>query len=189
MKNLFEQCLASLRVVAATLAVCSGLYVLVILGAAQLFTPHTANGSLIEDGKGGYVGSELLATGFTRPEYLWPRPSACNYDASATGGSNLSPTSDALRERVQGSIAQYGVEAGTLLPTDLVTASGGGLDPHITLQGALVQTARIAGARGVDAAKVEGIVRAHGSRPGWILGGDPIVNVLLVNLDLDKRLR
>jgi potassium-transporting ATPase KdpC subunit len=190
MKEVMTQIGTSLRVVVATLLVCCGLYTLILWGIAQAVVPHSANGSLITNAQGQVVGSELIAQNFAKPEYLWPRPSAAGdkgYDAASAGGSNLSPNSKALRERVQKTLEQYpGASGKTPLPVDLVTMSGSGLDPHITQSAAMFQAGRIAEARHLDRVVIEQAIKVHAVKSGSMLAEEPLVNVLLVNLELDK---
>ena len=184
--GLLAQVAISLRVVLATMLSCSLLYPLVIWGLGQTLTPDSANGSLIKDDQGKLLGSKLLAQRFQRPEYLWPRPSAVDYDSSAAGGSNLSPTSPKLRERAESLVARFGASADRPLPADLVTASGSGLDPHITLAAARYQAARVSAARGASAGAVLKLLNQLAFRPGRALTPQPLVNVLLVNRALDR---
>ena len=180
------QIAVSLRVVLATILFCSLLYPLVIWGLGQTLTPDSANGSLIKDEKGELLGSKLLAQRFQRPEYLWPRPSAVGYDSSAAGGSNLSPASPKLRERAKSLLARFDASAGRPLPADLVTTSGSGLDPHITLAAARYQAARVSAARGISVGTVLNLLNQLAFRPGRVLTPQPLVNVLLVNRALDR---
>jgi len=174
----------SLRLWLVTMTLCVIGYSALVLGFAQTVVPYRANGSIIEAGNSA-VGSELVAQEFTSPGYFWPRPSAAGYDGMGAMGSNLSPTSDALTERAAETVASYGATAGEPLPVDLVAASGGGLDPHVSLAGALYQVPRIARARGVPASEVERLVYAGVIVPNRVLSPDPIVNVLKLNLALD----
>ena len=180
---------SSLRVAAATMTICVAGYTGLILGFAQAVSPATADGSLVTRQDGSVIGSRLIAQPFTSPEYFWPRPSAVDYDAGAAGGSNLSPANPELTVRAEALIAAHGGASEVRpIPADLVTASGAGLDPHVSLEGALFQAERIAAARGVAPGEVGTIVRAMAYAPGAFLTGGQIVNVLEINLALDETL-
>jgi potassium-transporting ATPase KdpC subunit len=181
-----RQILISARMVFTTMVICCGVYTLLILGIGQIMVPYTANGSLLRNDQGEIIGSESIAQAFTRPEYVWPRPSAPDYDASATGGSNWSPTNPALRERAVKILDRMSVEEENPLPADLVTASGSGMDPHITLKAAQYQMARVAEARGIPVPSVQAVLENHAEKTGGFLTNEPLVNVLLVNIALDK---
>ncbi len=181
--------LASLRLVAVTMLVCVVLYGAAILAAAQAVTPWTAQGSLLSDASGKQIGSSLIAQKFTRPEYLWPRPSAVDYNAAAAGGSNKSPTSPDLTKRGEEIVQSYGATAANPLPPELAAASGAGLDPHISEAAALYQAPRVAGARGLPLPEVETIIRESAFAPGGPLTSDRLVNVLELNLALDRLKR
>jgi K+-transporting ATPase ATPase C chain len=170
-----------------SILVCSAAYPAVMLGFAAVAAPDSREGSLIRRENGTIVGSRLLAQEFTRAEYFWPRPSACAYNASATGGSNLSPTNPKLTERAQEIIARLAPPRNEAVPADLVTASGGGMDPHITLAAAKMQAQRVATARQMSAEDVTRLIHEHADAPTLVaLGGEPIVNVLELNVALDQ---
>jgi K+-transporting ATPase ATPase C chain len=177
--------LASLRVVIVSMAICVAGYSLLILAVGQVFTPWTANGWLIEDQAGRIVGSEQIAQAFTQPRYFWPRPSAVDYNGAGAGGSNKSPTNSDLSVRAAETVASYGAAADRPLPPDLAAASGGGLDPHVSLDGAVYQAARIAAARGMTEADVRSLIERHAFAPGGPFTSTRIVNVLVLNRQLD----
>lgn len=175
---------ASIRIALASIVVCVLGYGGLMLGAAALVAPESRLGQLVQlDGQ--VVGSRLIAQAFTRPEYLWPRPSAVDYAADATGGSNLSPASPLIRERGEVLLAALGATPENPVPAELVLASGSGLDPHITEAAAKFQADRVAAARGVSVDVVREAIEAHASPIG---PGDParVVNVLLLNIELDR---
>jgi K+-transporting ATPase ATPase C chain len=163
------------------------IYPFAVTGIAQLFFPDQANGSLVRRGE-TVVGSSLIGQAFASDRYFRGRPSAAGsngYDAAASSGSNVGPTSKALVERVRGDMAGLGVKPGIAVPADLVTTSGSGLDPHSSPAAAALQIARVASARKLSIERVRGLVEAHTS--GRLLGiiGEPRVNVLELNLALD----
>ena len=179
--------------IVATVFLCvivSGVYPVVIWGLGQGLFPHQANGSLIER-NGQIVGSELLAQGFSGAKYFHPRPSAAGtgYDPLNSGGSNLGPTSQKLIDGIKANAAQYRQENGlgpeAVVPADAVTASGSGLDPHISIQNARLQILRVAKERGLTEAVVSAEVDKATERPFLWIGGDPGVNVLKLNIALD----
>ncbi|HEY6340211.1 MAG TPA: potassium-transporting ATPase subunit KdpC [Bryobacteraceae bacterium] len=167
-------------------------YPLVITGISQLAFPHKANGSLIvSDGK--TIGSELIGQNFTRPEYFQPRPSAAGndgYDPTASGGSNFGPTNQKLIDRVKASIEKFRKENPDYkgpIPADLVTASASGLDPHLSPDSAKAQAPRVANARGARPDQVQQLIAQFTEMPSLGLLGEPRVNVLKLNLALDRE--
>jgi len=183
----------ALRMTIVTLVLTGLLYPFVITGLAQVFFPWRANGSLITDEKGQAVGSELIAQGFSNPAYFQPRPSAAGekgYDATASGGSNLGPTSKKLQDRINADLKRLKAEnpeATEPVPAELVTASASGLDPHLSPEGMLWQVPRVAKARGVAPDRVKTVVEANIKDRTLGILGEPTVNVLLVNLALDRQ--
>ncbi len=176
----------------ALLLLVSGVYPLVVWGVSQAAFHGKANGSLILNGQGAPIGSALLGQGFTSAKYFHSRPSIAGsgYDATSSGGSNLGQTSQALMDTIKARVGRYrtenGVDSAVMIPGDAVTASGSGLDPDISLGNALLQVARVAKARGMAPDYLERIVRDK--LEGRDLGvlGEPKVNILLLNLALDK---
>jgi K+-transporting ATPase ATPase C chain len=180
-----REILVPLRACVATFVVCSVAYPAVVWGIAQLGFPRQAEGSLLYDRDRTVIGSELIAQPFATDRYFHPRPSAADYKADAASGSNLGPNSDDLRKKVEERVAELKATDDNKAPVDLVTASGGGLDPHISPEGARFQSARVARARGLTAAQVDALIDAHVETSGQILGAPPRVNVLKLNLSLD----
>lgn len=173
---------------AATMLLFGGGFPVLLWGIGRVAFPAQADGSLIRRADGTIVGSRLIAQRFTRAGYFHPRPSAVGYDAASTGGSNLATTSPdqsrLMRERLAAVQMRDGVPAARV-PIELVTASGSGLDPHLTVPAIAIQEARVAQARGVSVARVHALVAARVEVPLWGLFGPARVNVLLLNLALD----
>ena len=189
---MWQQLLPGLRITLVLTLLTGIVYPLAVTGMCQALFRDRANGSL-KTVDGQVIGSELIGQNFTRPEYFQPRPSAAGndgYDATASGGSNLGPTSQKLIDRVKASAEKFRKDNPTYsgpLPADLVTTSGSGLDPHISPASATAQADRIAKARGISTAQIQSLIDAHteGRDLGFL--GEPRVNVLLLNLDLDSR--
>ena len=166
-------------------------YPLVFTGLAQVLFPHQANGSLVTV-NGKVAGSELIGQSFTKPEYFHGRPSAAGnngYDAANSGGSNLGPTNQKLVDRVKADVQKFRAENPDYtgpIPADLLTSSGSGLDPHISPASAEAQVARVAKARGVTPDRIAELVAKHTDGRQWGIFGEPRVNVLLLNIDLDQ---
>jgi K+-transporting ATPase ATPase C chain len=191
MKKLFSELRSAVMVTLMFAAVCCGLYPLVVFGISQALFRDQANGSLIVDADGTVHGSKLLGQQFTADKYFQSRPSAAGngYDATSSGGSNLGPTSTNLATTVAQRIADYrtanGLATNALVPADAVTASGSGLDPHISLRNAELQAPRVAKARNLSVEKVLALVRANTDPASLGFLGEPGVNVLELNLALD----
>ena len=172
--------------------ICGVLYPVAVTGIAQAAFPAAANGSLVEK-DGQVVGSSLIGQQFTAPGYFWGRPSATGpmpNNGGGSGGSNQGPLNPALQEAVKSRIAALReADPGNTapVPVDLVSASGSGLDPEISLAAAQYQAARVARARGVSRERVNALVKQHTQLRALGLFGEPRVNVLALNLDLDKE--
>ena len=171
-----------------TMALLGGGYNFLLLGIGSVAFPAQSEGSLIRTADGRIVGSRLIAQKFSKPEYFQPRPSGVDYNAASTGGTNYGPSNPdhlkAVADRLNAITRQEGVAAGQV-PSEMVTASGAGLDPHIPPAAAHLQAARVAGARGLDVAWVRDLIDQHTELPTLGLFGRPRVNVLELNLALD----
>ena len=186
MKNNF---LISIRVTIATTILLGLIYPLVVTGLAQLLFPHKANGQLIVS-NGVLVGSSIIGQGFGSSAYFHSRPSAAGsaWDAGNSGGSNLGPTNQKLLDRVKADVAaNQGDNPGTPVPIDLVTTSASGFDPHITPAAADFQLSRVARARGASLNQMRALVFKHTENRQFGFLGEPRVNVLELNLDLDQQ--
>jgi K+-transporting ATPase ATPase C chain len=183
----------AIRTIIVTLLLTGMLYPLVMTGLGRALFPDRANGSLVRDEHGRVVGSALIGQKFDQPGYFWPRPSAAGdkgYDATASGGSNLGPTSQKLRDRITTDLAhltEANPDARGPVPVELVTASASGLDPELSPEATLWQVPRVARARGVAVERVHQVVEAEieGRDLGFL--GEARVNVLALNLALDRR--
>jgi K+-transporting ATPase ATPase C chain len=194
MKNLFSEFRAAIMSTLVLVIVCCGLYPVVVYGLSQALFRDKANGSLIVDKDGTIHGSRLIGQQFTLDKYFIPRPSDAGangmaYDPTASGGSNLGPTSQKLHDTIVQNIAAYrtqnGLDSNAPVPADAVTASASGLDPHISLRNAELQTPRVAKARGLSVDKVQELIRANTDPASLGFLGEPGVNVLSLNLALD----
>jgi len=190
MNNVFG---IAIRTAIVTLVLTGFIYPFVMTGLSQVLFPWRANGSLVTDEKGQVVGSELIAQGFANPGYFQPRPSAAGekgYDAANSSGSNLGPTSKKLRDRINDDLKRLKEEnpdvAGSV-PAELVTTSGSGLDPDLSPAAMLWQVPRVAKARGVTIERVKAVVDSNIEGRTFGILGEPRVNVLLVNLALDRQ--
>lgn len=165
------------------------IYPLVMTGVSQLAFPSQANGSLVEAG-GKTVGSSLIGQGFASDTYFWPRPSAIGYNPLPSSGSNMAATNlaldTAIRQRRDTFLVKNHLPAGTAVSSEMLTASASGLDPHISPEAAMLQVARVAAARHVDTAVVSQLVREQTEGRQWGILGDPRVNVLALNMALDR---
>jgi potassium-transporting ATPase KdpC subunit len=188
MKNLITAILMTI----VTTILLGVIYPLVVTGLAQVIFPKQANGSLIKSADGIVLGSRLIGQPFSSPGYFRSRPSAAGaagYDAGASSASNLGPTSQKLMDRIKADVEKLQAEnPGSPVPVDLVTASASGLDPHISPAGAAFQVPRVARERGVSAEQVRQLISAH--TEGRLFGflAEPRVNVLELNLELDRTM-
>jgi K+-transporting ATPase ATPase C chain len=192
MKAFFSEIRGAVVSTLVLAVICCGLYPLIVFGISQALFHDKANGSLITGADGSVRGSKLLGQAFSDAKYFHPRPSAAGsgYDATSSGGSNLGPTSqklnDAIKERVDAYRKENGLSENEPVPADAVTASGSGLDPHISLRNAELQIARVAQTRGLSEDKVRELVQQNTDRRDLAVFGEPGVNVLQLNLALDQ---
>ena len=185
-RDLTRQFAVSLCLFPLTVLICIGLYTCLILLAAQGI-PYSSSGSLVRADNGEVVGSELIAQQFTRPEYFCSRPSAVSWNAAGAGGSNLSPASMEVRQRTEKLLAELTLKKGEKVPADLVTASGSGLDPHISLAAAKFQAQRVAFARGISIDQVMRVLdKAANGKSTLPLTSELLVNGLQLNRSLDR---
>jgi potassium-transporting ATPase KdpC subunit len=189
--NMKQNLITAVLMTIVTTVLLGLVYPLAVTGLAQVIFPDQANGQLIRNADGTVIGSRIIGQSFSSPGYFRSRPSAAGangYDAGASSGSNLGPTNQKLIDRVKADVEKLQAEnPGTPVPIDLVTTSGSGLDPHISPAAAEFQVPRVARERGMSEAELRSIVSAHteGRQFGFL--GEPRVNVLELNLDLDNR--
>ncbi len=192
MKSFLAEIRGAVLATVVIAVICCGAYPLVVFGIAQTFFRDKANGSLIVDQEGQVRGSGLLGQNFSGDRYFHPRPSAAGngYDASNSGGSNYGPTSqklnDAITERIDAYRKENGLRDTEPVPADAVTASGSGLDPHISPRNAALQSERVAKTRGIAAPELQRLIEQNTDAPSLRFLGDPGVNVLKLNLALDS---
>jgi K+-transporting ATPase ATPase C chain len=182
---MLQELLTALRLIGLTIFICAVAYPLGVLVFAAVAAPDARMGSLLTNSEDRVVGSHLVAQSFTRPEYFWPRPSAVDYNAAAAGGSNLSPANPAIRERAEDIVSHLALPPDATVPADLVTASGAGLDPHISYAGAIAQAPRVAAARGVSENELMRLIDNVAESIPLTAETAKIVNVLELNLALD----
>jgi len=189
---MWEQILPALRLKLFMTVLLGVIYPLAITGICQVFFPHQANGSLITTG-GKVIGSELIGQNFSRPEYFQSRPSAAGsdgYDPTSSGGSNYGPTNQKLIDRVKASVEKFRKDNPDYqgpIPADLLTASASGLDPHISPASAEAQAPRVAKARGVSVDQVNRLAAQFTEGPELGILGEPRVNVLKLNVELEHQ--
>lgn len=183
--------MTAIRMLLVMTVLCGLIYPLAITGVAQVLFPHQAHGSLIvRDGR--VLGSELIGQHFEDPRYFWGRPSATPlfpYNALASAGSNLGPNNPARKQAIEErrkALRALDPTNTAEIPLDLLTASASGLDPNISPEAAAYQVSRVARVRGLDREKVEALVRRHTTPRQFGFLGEPVVNVLLLNRDLDR---
>ena len=193
MKTMLSELRVAVTAVLSLAVILCGVYPLAVWVLSQGLFPYEANGSLVRRG-GAIVGSELIAQNFSSPSYFHPRPSAAGeagYDGASSGGTNLGPLSRKLAESVKMRVDAYRAENGLPpdlpVPADAVTASGSGLDPHISVENALLQAPRVAHHRGVDRPAVGRLIQANTEGRALGILGEPRVNVLKLNLALDRK--
>jgi K+-transporting ATPase ATPase C chain len=194
MKNFFTEIRGAVMSTVMLAVVCCGIYPLVVFGFGQILFHDKANGSLLIDSTGSVRGSRLLGQQFTADKYFITRPSDAGangmaYDSTSSGGSNLGPTSQKLSDTIKQNIASYraqnNLDTNAPVPADAVTASGSGLDPHISVRNAELQAPRVAKTRNLPVEKVLALVRANTDAASLGILGEPGVNVLPLNLALD----
>ncbi len=192
MKEILSEIRSAVLATLVLAVTCCGVYPLVVFGLGQALFPRKADGSLMADAKGNVRGSSLIGQPFTANRYFHPRPSAAGngYDSTSSGGSNLGPTSQKLSDSVAQNVADYraqnGLATNAPVPVDAITASGSGLDPHISLRNAEIQAARVAKARGLSLEQVRRLIAQNTDPADLGILGESGVNVLALNLALDR---
>jgi potassium-transporting ATPase KdpC subunit len=185
---MIRELVLALKACAVTFVLCAVAYPAIVWGMAQLFFPSQAEGSLIYGTDSTtIIGSELVAQRFESDRYFHPRPSFVDYKASAAGGSNMGTNNAELRKAIASRALALKATASRPAPIDLVTASGSGLDPDISPEAAVYQAERVAAARGLTIERVRALIERETNRSGTLIGAPPRVNVLLLNLALDKE--
>jgi K+-transporting ATPase ATPase C chain len=193
--NILKEIKTGAIIALVLLVICCGVYPLVVFGAGQLFFPDKANGSLVLDADGKPIASTLLGQTFSADKYFAPRPSSAGtgYDSTSSGGSNLGPTSQSLHDSVKQRVADYrkanNLPDTQLVPADAVTASGSGLDPHISVKNALLQLPRVAKTRGMSEDDLKKIVGKYTDGRDLGILGEPGVNIVKLNLALDGKFK
>jgi K+-transporting ATPase ATPase C chain len=193
MKEFLQQIKVSVIATIVFAVVLCGIYPLLVWAFGQAIFPFQANGSLITNSQGQVIGSELIGQNFTGPQYFEPRPSyaGAGYDPTASGGSNLGPTSQKLVTNIQLAIAAYRTEnnlsTSTPVPVDAVTGSASGLDPEISVANAAIQAPRVAKARNISLADIQTLVNQNTDGRSLGVFGESGVNVLILNIALDKK--
>lgn len=192
MKTFLREIKTSLLLTLLFAVLLCGAYPLAVWAGGQALFPDQANGSLVVERDGTVRGSMLLAQNFSSAKYFQPRPSAAGtgYDATASSGTNLGPTSQKLADNIEAAVTAYRsankLAPGAAVPADAVTASGSGLDPHISVANAQLQAARVARVRALAVGQVQALVAANTRGRDWGVFGEPTVNVLQLNLALDR---
>jgi len=193
--SILKEIKITVSVTVLLLVICCGIYPVFVFGAGQLFFPQKANGSLVLDADGKPIASTLLGQTFTADKYFAPRPSAAGtgYDSTSSSGSNYGATSQALHDAVKQRVADYrkanNLPDTQLVPADAVTASGSGLDPHISINNALLQVPRVAKARGMSENDLKTLVDQYTDGRDFGILGEPGVNIIKLNLALDKKFK
>ena len=193
MKEFLQQIKISIIATLVFAVVLCGIYPLLVWAFGQALFPFQANGSLITNSSGRVVGSILIGQNFTGPQYFEPRPSyaGAGYDPTASGGSNLGPTSQKLATNIEQAIAAYRAEnnlsTSTAIPADAVTGSASGLDPDISITNADIQAPRVAKARNANVADVQALINQNIDGRSLGIFGDSGVNVLMLNITLDQK--